>query len=215
MVRTVRAGRCSSGADRPASFSAPHSLLVTIRPTSLPGLLVVEPVRHGDARGFFAETYHAERYAAAGIAGPFVQDNVSRSTRRTLRGLHAQTPPHAQGKLVMALDGTVFDVAVDLRRGSPTFGRWHGETLAAETGRQLWVPPGFAHGFLVTSETALFAYKVTAGYAPDAELAVAWDDPDLGIAWPLDGPPVLSGKDRAAPRLRDVADALPFTFAPS
>lgn len=182
-----------------------------VRPTPLPGLLVVEPVRHGDARGFFAETYHAERYAAAGVAGPFVQDNVSRSGRGTLRGLHAQAPPHAQGKLVSVLDGAVFDVGVDLRRGSPTFGQWYGEMLTAETGRQMFLPPGFAHGFVVTSETALFAYKCTHVYAPHAEIAVAWDDPDLAIDWPVEAPQ-LSAKDRAAPRWRDVAGTLPFVY---
>lgn len=182
-----------------------------VRPTPLPGVLVLEPVRHGDARGYFAETFHAERYAAAGVAGPFVQDNVSRSGRGTLRGLHAQAPPHAQGKLVYVLDGAVFDVAVDLRRGSPTFGRWYGETLTAETGRQMYLPPGFAHGFVVTSETALFAYKCTDVYAPATEIAVAWDDPDLGIDWPVDAPR-LSARDQAAPRWRDVAGTLPFVY---
>ncbi len=186
---------------------------MTVRETPLSGLLVVEPVRHGDARGYFAETYRADRYAAAGIDAAFVQDNVSRSGFGTLRGLHAQMPPHAQAKLVHVFDGEVFDVAVDLRRGSPTFRQWHGEHLSAETGRQMFVPPGFAHGFCVTSESALFAYKCSAVYAPDAEIAVAWDDPDLGIDWPVDAPR-LSDKDRAAPRLAAVADALPFVFRP-
>lgn len=184
---------------------------MTVRETPLPGLLVVEPVRHGDARGVFAETYHAARYAEAGIRAAFVQDNLSRSSRGTLRGLHAQTPPHAQAKLVQVLDGEVFDVAVDLRRGSPTFGRWHGETLSAENGRQLYLPEGFAHGFVVTSDHALFAYKCSAFYAPEAEVSIAWDDPDLAIRWPVDRP-MLSAKDAAAPRLAAVADRLAFTF---
>lgn len=197
-----------------ATVACPHPPVrppLTVYETPLPGLLVVEPVRHGDARGYFAETYRADRYAAAGIDAAFVQDNVSRSARGTLRGLHAQAPPHAQAKLVHVLCGEVFDVAVDLRRGSPTFGRWHGEYLSAETGRQMFVPAGFAHGFCVTSETALFAYKCSALYAPAAELSVAWDDPEIGIEWPVDAPR-LSDRDRAAPRLAAVADALPFVF---
>ena len=184
---------------------------MTVRDTPLPGLLVVEPTRFGDARGYFAETYREDRYAEAGVDARFVQDNVSRSSRGTLRGLHAQAPPHAQAKLVHVLDGEVFDVAVDLRRGSPTFGRWHGEWLSAETGCQFYLPAGFAHGFCVTSETALFAYKCSAVYAPDAELSVAWDDPDLGIEWPV-AAPTLSDKDRAAPRLAEITDRLPFRY---
>lgn len=182
---------------------------MTVRETDLAGVLVIEPRRFGDARGYFAETYHADRYREAGVDAAFVQDNLSRSTRGTLRGLHAQAPPHAQAKLVQVLDGEVFDVAVDLRRDSPTFGQWHGEHLSAETGRQMYVPTGFAHGFCVVSASALFAYKCSDVYAPDTEIAVAWDDPDIGVAWPV-ATPLLSDKDRAAPRLAALADALPF-----
>ena len=182
---------------------------LTVRDTPLPGLRVVTPVRHGDARGDFAETYHAARYAAAGLDAPFAQDNVSRSARGTLRGLHAQAPPHAQAKLVTVLAGEIVDVAVDLRIGSPTFGRWHAETLSDADGRQLYVPEGLAHGFCVTSETAVVLYKVSGRDSPGHEISVAWDDPDLAIAWPTTTP-VLSDKDRAAPRLRDLAS--PFTF---
>ena len=182
---------------------------MTVRETDLAGVLVIEPRRFGDARGYFAEIYHADRYREAGVDAAFVQDNLSRSTRGTLRGLHAQAPPHAQAKLVQVLDGEVYDVAVDLRRDSPTFGQWHGEHLSAETGRQMYVPTGFAHGFCVVSASALFAYKCSDVYAPDTEIAVAWDDPDIGVAWPV-ATPLLSDKDRAAPRLAALADALPF-----
>lgn len=171
---------------------------------------LVTPKVFGDERGFFVETFHAERYAAAGIPGPsdgaFVQDNVSRSSRGTLRGLHLQHP-HGQGKLVRVSEGEVFDVAVDVRRGSPTFGMWCGAHLDAKTHRQLYVPPGFAHGFLVLSEFAIFAYKCTDLYHPEAELSVHWADPDIGIEWPLPAgldAPTLSDKDRDAPRLAEV-----------
>lgn len=174
---------------------------MTVTETPLAGLLLVEPKVFGDARGFFLETWNAARYADAGLPAAWVQDNLSRSARHTLRGLHFQMPPHAQAKLVTCLDGSVFDVAVDLRDGSSTFGRWHGVELTAENHRQLFIPPGFAHGFLVTSESALFAYKVAGGsYAPDAEGALAWDDPDVGIEWPLplEAAPLLSEKDARA-----------------
>ena len=187
---------------------------MTVRETKLSGVLVIEPRRFGDARGFFAETYHAERYREAGVDAAFVQDNMSRSVGDTLRGLHFQAPPHAQAKLVQVLEGEVFDVAVDLRRGSPTFGAWVGETLSAENGRQLYVPEGFAHGFCVTSESALFAYKCSAFYAPEAEGAVRWDDPDLAIAWP-NTEPLVSGKDRAAPAWVDLASPFAFEAASS
>lgn len=170
--------------------------------TELPGVLIVEPKVFGDSRGFFLETFNARRYAEHGIALPFVQDNLSFSARGTLRGLHFQNP-QTQGKLVSVLHGEVYDVAVDVRDGSPTFGRWAGVTLSAENKRQFYVPPGFAHGFCVTSETALFSYKCTDAYAPQAEGSVAWDDPDLAIPWPV-SVPLLSPKDAAAPRLRDV-----------
>ncbi len=169
--------------------------------TALPGVLLIEPKVFGDGRGFFLETFQAKRYAEAGIAGPFVQDNLSFSVKGTLRGLHFQEP-NAQGKLVHVLSGSVFDVAVDVRKGSPHFGKWVGYELSAENKRQLWVPPGFAHGFCVMSETAHFLYKCTTYYAPEAEGAVLWSDPDIGIDWPVKAP-LLSKKDGAAPRLKD------------
>ena len=179
-----------------------------IVPTDLPGVLLLEPKVFGDDRGFFLETYQQARYDAAGIAGPFVQDNVSSSTRGVLRGLHFQEP-HAQGKLVYVLEGEVFDVAVDVRRGSPTYGAWTGASLSLENKRQMYVPPGFAHGFLTLSKTALFVYKCTDTYHPECEHSILWNDPDLGIEWPT-ASPRLSGKDAAAPRLRDLdSDALP------
>lgn len=174
--------------------------------TEIPGVLILEPKRFGDDRGFFMELYQAERYAQAGIPGPFVQDNFSRSGRGTLRGLHFQEP-QPQGKLVQVLAGVVWDVAVDIRRGSPTFGKWVGVELSADNRRQFWVPPGFAHGFCVLSESADFHYKCTALYAPQHDRGVAWDDPDLGIPWPVKEP-LLSAKDRAAPQLKD-APVLP------
>jgi dTDP-4-dehydrorhamnose 3,5-epimerase len=177
-------------------------------PTRLPEVLLIEPRVFGDERGFFMETWHSERYAGAGIPGPFVQDNLSFSQRGVLRGLHFQNP-NAQGKLVYVLQGEVFDVAVDIRVGSPTFGQWVGYTLSADNKRQLWVPEGFAHGFCVTSETALFAYKCTALYASDCEHVLRWDDPGIGIRWPVESPS-LSGKDRDAPTLDTIArDDLP------
>jgi dTDP-4-dehydrorhamnose 3,5-epimerase len=180
---------------------------VKVVATELPGVLLVEPRVFGDARGFFFETFHAERYAAAGIPGPFVQDNLSRSGRGTLRGLHFQEP-RAQGKLVQVLQGAVWDVAVDVRKGSPHFGRWVGMELSEENRRQLWIPPGFAHGFCVLSDSADFLYKCTEFYAPEVERAVRWDDPALGIHWPV-AEPVLSAKDSAAPLLAD-APVLPL-----
>jgi dTDP-4-dehydrorhamnose 3,5-epimerase len=155
-----------------------------VHPTTLPGVLQFEPPVFRDARGFFLETWRAERYAAAGLPSQFVQDNVSRSARGVLRGLHFQQP-NAQGKLVTVLEGAVFDVAVDIRVGSPTFGQWAGATLTGEALNQLWAPPGFAHGFCVTSETALFSYKCSAPYAPEHEGGIAWNDPAIGIAWPV------------------------------
>jgi len=171
--------------------------------TILPEVLIVEPAVHGDARGFFTESYNQRAFdAAVGHPVVFVQDNHSRSTRGVLRGLHYQLPPHAQGKLVRVVRGAVFDVAVDLRRDSPRFGRWAGVELSDENQRQLWIPPGFAHGFLVLSESADFLYKTTAYYAPDAEAAVRWDDPTLAIEWPAVETGVrVSGKDEAAPWL--------------
>lgn len=173
----------------------------TVR-TAIPGVLIVQPKVIGDARGFFVETWAEERYAALGIRGPFVQDNLSRSARHTLRGLHLQEP-HGQGKLVSVSEGSVIDVAVDVRAGSPTFGQHVAVELSAVDHRQLWIPAGFAHGFCVTSEHAVFAYKCTDRYYPEHELGIAWDDPDLGIAWPT-REPILSTRDRGHRRLRDV-----------
>jgi dTDP-4-dehydrorhamnose 3,5-epimerase len=174
---------------------------VKVTPTELPGVLLVEPTVFGDARGFFLETFRSDRFAAAGIPGPFVQDNLSRSVRGTLRGLHFQEP-HGQGKLVQVLRGAVWDVAVDVRKGSPHFGEWLGLELNDQNRHQLWIPPGFAHGFCVLSESADFFYKCTEIYAPEAERSVRWDDPALGIRWPVEGP-LLSAKDRAAPLLAE------------
>jgi dTDP-4-dehydrorhamnose 3,5-epimerase len=169
--------------------------------TSLPGVLVIEPKIYGDQRGFFFELFNASRYVEAGIDLPFVQDNFSRSVKGTLRGLHFQLPG-AQGKLVQVFAGSVFDVAVDIRRGSPTFGKWFGTELSADNRRQMWVPPDFAHGFCVLSESADFHYKCTAPYAPTCEQGIAWDDPAIGITWPIQEP-ILSAKDQRAPRLAD------------
>jgi dTDP-4-dehydrorhamnose 3,5-epimerase len=175
---------------------------------SLREVLLVEPAHFGDARGYFLETYRQDRYRAAGIDLDFVQDNLSCSSRGILRGLHLQHPGD-QGKLVYVLAGEVFDVAVDVRVGSPSFGKWTGSLLSAKEHRQLWIPPGFAHGFCVTSETALFAYKCTAPYSVTDELGVLWDDPGLDIRWPLVDPK-LSPKDAAWPRLADIPpDRLP------
>jgi dTDP-4-dehydrorhamnose 3,5-epimerase len=168
----------------------------------LAGLLIIEPKVFGDARGFFLESWNRQRYAEAGLPMDFVQDNVSLSRRGTLRGLHFQKP-NAQGKLLQVLLGEVFDVAVDLRRSSPSFGRWHGLNLSGENKRQFYIPPGFAHGFYVVSETALFQYKCTELYSPKDELTLKWDDPEIGIAWP--GPqPLLSEKDKKGLPLRQL-----------
>jgi dTDP-4-dehydrorhamnose 3,5-epimerase len=174
-------------------------------PTTLPEVLVLEPKVFGDERGFFLESFNQRAFdAAVGYPISFVQDNHSRSARGVLRGLHYQLPPHAQGKLVRVTAGRVFDVAVDMRAGSPRFGHWAGTELSGENHRQLWIPPGFAHGFLVLSDSADFLYKTTDYYAPQAEAAVRWDDPTLGIAWPDSGlAPVLSAKDATAPLLGD------------
>ncbi len=171
--------------------------------TDLPGVLLITPKVYGDHRGFFLETYSHERYREAGIPLPFVQDNLSASTKGVLRGLHYQQP-HAQGKLVQVIDGAVFDVAVDLRPNSATLGRWVGVTLTGDSHQQLYIPPGCAHGFLVLSERAVFHYKCTDYYSPESERGIIWNDPDLAIAWPLDGEPLLSERDRRLPRLADV-----------
>jgi dTDP-4-dehydrorhamnose 3,5-epimerase len=176
-----------------------------ITPLALPEVLLIEPRVFGDHRGFFFESWSAQRFAELDVAPAFVQDNISFSSRGTLRGLHLQHP-HAQGKLVMALTGKVFDVAVDVRVGSPTFGKAVGQELSDENHYQMYVPPGFAHGFCVLSETAHFAYKCTDGYHPETELSVRFDDPDLGIPWP-NLAFKLSAKDEAALRLRDIPEA--------
>jgi len=170
--------------------------------TALPGVTIIEPRIFGDARGYFLETWSVLRYQSSGIPATFVQDNVSFSARGVLRGLHFQNP-HAQGKLVTVLEGEVYDVAVDIRVGSPTFGKAVGVVLSGETKRQVYISPGFAHGFCVTSEHALFMYKCTDIYAPEAEGGISWNDPDLGIAWPIERPS-LSPKDEKYPQLKDI-----------
>lgn len=175
-------------------------------PTAIPGVVLVEPDVHRDDRGFFLETWNAEKYRAGGIDATFVQDNHSHSVRGTLRGLHAQNP-RPQGKLLRAVEGEIFDVAVDARRGSPTYGQHVSAVLSAENFRQLWVPPGLLHGFVVTSEVAQVEYKCSAPYDREGEFSVAWDDPDLAIPWPVDQP-ILSARDAAAPQLADVQDRL-------
>lgn len=174
-----------------------------VTPTRIPDVLVIEPKLFGDARGFFLESFNqAAFHAGTGLDVTFVQDNHSRSTRGVLRGLHYQLH-QPQGKLVRVVRGAVFDVAVDIRRGSPTFGLWAGTELSEDNHRQLWIPPGLAHGFLVLSESADFLYKTTAYYAPQHERAIVWNDPDIGIEWPLAESPLLSSKDQQAKRLRD------------
>ena len=170
--------------------------------TELPGVLIVEPKVFPDARGFFVETYNKERYFSCGITADFVQDNLSFSSRGVLRGLHYQNP-HAQGKLVYVLQGEVWDVAVDIRSGSPQFGRWTAVTLSSDNKRQFYIPPGFAHGFCVLSDTALFTYKCTDLYHPECDGGIRWDDPEIGIIWPV-AAPLLSDKDRKQPLLKDV-----------
>jgi len=178
----------------------------------LPGVKLVEPDVYVDDRGYFLETFRAERYARdVGIDESFSQDSLSLSRQGALRGLHLQMP-RCQGKLVFVLQGEVYDVAVDVRRGSPDFGRWVGLTLSAERKNQLWIPAGFAHGFVVTSRQALFAYKSTAPYDPAGQVAIRWDDPEIGIDWPVEDP-LLSAKDAAAPTLRDLAPSLLPAYA--
>jgi len=176
---------------------------VKVRETSLPGVLLIEPALFRDARGHFLETWSGPRYAALGLPPNFAQDCLSRSGEGVLRGIHYQWP-NPQGKLVWVAEGAVLDVAIDLRRSSPHFGRWEAHELTAESGRQLWMPEGFAHAFLVTKAPCLFAYKCTRPYDPKGERAIRWDDPDLAIRWP-EAAPVLSDKDRRAPPLRAIA----------
>lgn len=164
--------------------------------TAIPDVLVIEPRVFGDERGFFFESFNQQAFdEAVGSKVVFVQDNHSKSAKNVLRGLHYQLPPKAQGKLVRVVQGEVFDVAVDIRKESPTFGKWVGEVLSAENKKQMWIPPGFAHGFLTLSETAEFLYKTTDYYAPQFERCIRWDDPDLAVVWPIDGAPLLSAKD--------------------
>ncbi|WP_347266281.1 dTDP-4-dehydrorhamnose 3,5-epimerase [Paracoccus sp. (in: a-proteobacteria)] len=184
---------------------------MNIEKTPLAGVLILTPARHGDARGFFAESWNRRTLLAAGLDLPeFVQDNHSLSTAAgTLRGLHFQAPPHAQGKLVRCGRGRLFDVAVDIRKGSPSYGRWTGAELSFDNGRQLWIPAGFLHGFVTREPDTEICYKCTDHYAPECDGAVAWDS--AGIDWGLGAPPLLSGKDAAAVRLCDFDS--PFTFA--
>ena len=170
--------------------------------TKIPGLLIIEPKVFGDERGFFFESYNENAFnEATGVSPRFVQDNHSKSVKSVLRGLHYQLPPRAQGKLVRVVQGEVFDVAVDIRKDSPTYGQWVGEILSANNKKQLWIPPGFAHGFLTLSDTAEFLYKTTDTWSPEHERCIIWNDPTLDIAWPLDQPkgqaPILAGKDAA------------------
>ncbi len=176
-----------------------------LTPTRIADVLTIEPKVFGDDRGFFFESFNLRAFReATGLNVDFVQDNHSKSARNVLRGLHYQVK-QAQGKLVRVTQGAVFDVAVDIRHGSPTYGQWVGEILSAENKKQLWVPAGLAHGFVVLSETAEFLYKTTDYYAPEHERGIAWNDPDLAIAWPIEGPPLLSAKDAAGLAFRDVA----------
>jgi dTDP-4-dehydrorhamnose 3,5-epimerase len=180
---------------------------VRVIPSDIPEVVLIEPDVHRDVRGYFLETYHADKYRDAGILGPFLQDNHSRSVARTLRGLHLQVR-RPQGKLIRVVEGEIFDVAVDLRRGSPAFGRWVGHVLSAENFKQCWVPPGFAHGFCVTSAFAQVEYKCTDLYDPAGELGIAWNDPTLAIAWPVQEA-VISDRDRRNPPVSEVMTQLP------
>ena len=183
--------------------------MTTITPLAIPDVLLITPQRHGDARGWFAETWSRKAMRVAGVDTHFLQDNQAfNSVKGTLRGLHFQKAPHAQGKLVRVLRGAIYDVVVDIRHGSPTYGQWVGAALTAEAGEQLWVPRGFAHGYVTTEDDTELFYKVDGDYAPQLEGGLAWNDPDLGIDWPLDGEPVLSDKDTRLPRLKDLPGAL-------
>ncbi|WP_418595883.1 dTDP-4-dehydrorhamnose 3,5-epimerase [Ponticoccus sp. (in: a-proteobacteria)] len=184
-----------------------------ITKTALPGVLLLQPARFGDARGVFCETWNRRTLAAHGIALDFVQDNQSRSARAgTVRGLHFQAPPHAQDKLVRCAAGALFDVAVDIRRGSPTYGQWVGHELSAENGLQMLIPQGFLHGFVTRAPDTEICYKCTGYYAPDCEGAVRFDDPEIAVDWGLQGPPILSDKDAEAPGLASLDS--PFDYSP-
>jgi dTDP-4-dehydrorhamnose 3,5-epimerase len=184
--------------------------MLKITPLSIPDVILVAPKRHGDARGWFSETWSREAFAQVGVDCDFVQDNQAYSARRnTIRGLHFQAAPHAQAKLVRVLRGAIQDVAVDVRQGSPTFGRWVAAVLTAEGGEQLFVPRGFAHGYCTLTDDCELAYKVDGAYAPSTEGGLIWNDPDIGIPWQTDGEAILSDKDKILPRLRD-APAVAF-----
>jgi dTDP-4-dehydrorhamnose 3,5-epimerase len=179
--------------------------------TAIPGIILIEPTVHRDDRGFFLESYRESEYRDGGIRARFVQDNHSSSVKDTLRGLHGQNP-NPQGKLVRVIEGEIFDVSVDVRRGSPTYGKHFATRLSADNFHQLYIPPGVLHGFLVTSDVAQVIYKCTDFYRPEADFSVAWNDPEFGIAWPIESP-ILSKKDRCAPRLEDVESQL-IDYAP-
>ena len=179
--------------------------------TAIPGIILIEPTVHRDDRGFFLESYRESEYRDGGIRARFVQDNHSSSVKDTLRGLHGQNP-NPQGKLVRVIEGEIFDVCVDVRRGSPPYGKHFATRLSADNFHQLYIPPGVLHGFLVTSDVAQVIYKCTDFYRPEADFSVAWNDPEFGIAWPIESP-ILSEKDRCAPRLEDVESQL-IDYAP-
>lgn len=181
----------------------------TFKQLEIPGLVLVEPERIGDGRGFFVELYKSSEFESNGLPTTFVQDNLSHSTRGVLRGLHYQLHPHAQGKLVMALSGRIFDVAADIRRGSPTYGRWLGLELTSENGLMFYVPPGFAHGFCVLSDEAILLYKVTDEYAPECERGIIWNDPQIAVEWPI-AEPLLSPRDVALPPLHEAENNFVF-----
>jgi dTDP-4-dehydrorhamnose 3,5-epimerase len=179
---------------------------LNVEPLAIPDVLLITPRRFHDPRGFFSETWSQARFAEAGITGPFVQDNHSVSKDRgVLRGLHCQIGPNAQGKLIRVIKGSIWDVAIDIRRDSATYGRQAGAVLSAENWSQLWIPTGFLHGYYTLTDDTEVIYKVTAPYDPSAERGVIWDDPDLAVAWPIEGEVVLSDKDRVLPRFRDCA----------
>jgi dTDP-4-dehydrorhamnose 3,5-epimerase len=179
----------------------------TFQPLSIPDVVLVRPIRHGDSRGFFSETYRRSAFSEAGIDATFVQDNLARSGAGVLRGLHYQLPPKAQGKLIQAIRGSLFDVAVDLRRDSRSYGGWVGCDLSERRGEMLWIPPGFAHGYLALGDGAYVSYKVTAEYDAALDRGIRWNDPSLGIAWPLTVP-VLSDKDRVLPLLEELSERI-------
>lgn len=182
--------------------------MTTITPLAIPDVLLITPKRHGDARGWFAETWSRRTMAEAGVEADFVQDNQAFNARKgVIRGLHFQQAPHPQAKLVRVLRGAIYDVAVDIRPGSPTYGRWAAATLTAEAGEQIFVPRGFAHGYCTLTDDCEIAYKVDGLYAPQTEGGVLWNDPDLAIPWPVEGEPQLSDKDKILPRLKDMPKA--------